>query len=350
MCWTFGTDAVMERREVAEAMWVAARQQMQNEDDEDRFSLDFGSLWYRVTLTGHSTRPEGLGASKRWLQRSGHTAPDLEEETNFSLSDKFKLASSKDGSLLVRQGRRGKNSQAAQQQQLDRLVAAGRSRDGAPRVAGDTGFLISQPPLHVELLKVTDTRTMLAMSLVCRGLRCASLELLRREQAAWCGEEYVPLSGGCKKKDPASMGGMSLKACRHRRILSLLCGTPEAGAVFESAVGTPRLEHGNLYKKGRCMSSTGGSSGYNDMDTPLSQLRRTRLSQHSPHSYFTKAPSHDDRRGGQKLPPSRVIGSILQVLTFNNDPESPDYLEYLPAEHVGVLLEVRVWQALEYQI
>ncbi len=218
---------------------------------------------------------------------------------------------------------------------------------------------------------MADTRTMLAMSLVCRSLRCcyALLELLRREQAAWCGEEYVPLSGGCKKKDPASMGGMSLKACRHRRILSLLCGTPEAGAVFESAVGVPRLEHGGAFSEGD------HGDQWNDMDVPLDRLRSTRPSRHGPSSTSTEPTSHpagppeaqeapskeedddDDfilsgystdelpsdveaSQGNRKWPPNWVSGSILQVITFSSHHESPDYLEYLPAEHVGVLVEV----------
>ncbi len=336
MGWFFGTDAVMERREVAEAMWVAAKRQAQHKDKDHFF--DFRSLWPEAVIAGASSHPEGLSVSSRFsaqLQRSGHTYP-AREEANFSLSDEFKLASKGDGSPLVRWREKSDISHAAQQQQLDWLVAAGRASNhkGAPGISADTGFLIPQPPLHVELLKVTDTRTMLAMSLVCRGLRCASLELLRREQAAWCGDEYVPLS--CKEKDFESVGGMSLKACRHRRILSLLCGTPEAGALCDRAVTKPKLEHGS--------SAVGHKyEVYNNMDVPLSQLRRTRLSQHSPRSYSTKKLSDDeDTPWKRKWPPSRAERSILQVVTFCSHQESPHFLEYLPAEHVGVLVEVSV--------
>lgn len=134
------------------------------------------------------------------------------------------------------QARPVKSRQQADEE-LAAFVASG-SAAAAAACAGDgagQGFLLSQPPLPLELLSRLDTASMLALPSVCRQLRCTSYELLRREEAAmrkmnsYLGSStYVPL----QLHGSAIEGGRKLSTAdrRYMRCISLLCGTPEQAA------------------------------------------------------------------------------------------------------------------------
>lgn len=140
--------------------------------------------------------------------------------------------------------------------------AGAAAAEACARGAASQGFLMLDPPLPLELLRCLGAADMLSLSGVCRALRCASFELLRREEVAMQqmnspGDSgsacYIPLqlpsdgSGGSGGGGPGLDGGhgdgqggggqvrgrrqISVAERRRMRCYSLLCGSPEAAAA-----------------------------------------------------------------------------------------------------------------------